>query len=505
MAKRPSVTNVAAGGASTALNSNFQRIAAQFDNTLSRDGSVPNQMEADLDMNNNDILNLNTLRVTNLFVQNTELITPPEILAAVEEIRASVGEAEAFSGSAANSAATALGAAEEAVGVLEGAATQVALDAVSGELENLTAVVDENEEFAFNTYAPRIQKRGLLVPIATEGRTLYKTKRQIGKVKAGLSGAKVRWTTVGDSWSSLLPIPTAFVNLLGEAVTTSAGTYMAANTTSLGFWPGSTFAVSAGWSWSDASLTSNFPYGVGIDGHVYNTTNNTDTITITGIRGFNLTIYTRQWGGTWRYRVDGGSWVTVVEGSDGSLRSTSIGGLTDTTHSLDIDTTGNTGRVVFLGVRNTTLSNADINKMGNGGLTGARLRDYITGTGDMWANTNTDLVICNLGTNDYLSATSSPQDYLEGLQALTTTVKTALPDCGIVFIVPAQSNGTQITPLSEYRDAAYEHCLSTDCEMLNLLDMFGPYGDNMWTDSLHPNAAGSSMIARQMNHSFFTV
>ena len=41
-----------------AMNSRFAAIEAAFDNTLSRDGSLPNSMEADLDLNGNLILNV---------------------------------------------------------------------------------------------------------------------------------------------------------------------------------------------------------------------------------------------------------------------------------------------------------------------------------------------------------------------------------------------------------------------------------------------------------------
>lgn len=41
----------------TTLNDNFQAIEAALENTLSRDGSTPNHMNADLDMNGNRILN----------------------------------------------------------------------------------------------------------------------------------------------------------------------------------------------------------------------------------------------------------------------------------------------------------------------------------------------------------------------------------------------------------------------------------------------------------------
>lgn len=62
MAKRPVVTSISSGYASTTtLNDNFAALVAAFDNTLSRDGSTPNTMDADLDLNGNDILNVNTL------------------------------------------------------------------------------------------------------------------------------------------------------------------------------------------------------------------------------------------------------------------------------------------------------------------------------------------------------------------------------------------------------------------------------------------------------------
>lgn len=59
MAKRPTISNILAGFASIGkLNSNFNNIATKFDNTVSRDGSSPNEMLANLDMNSNRILNL---------------------------------------------------------------------------------------------------------------------------------------------------------------------------------------------------------------------------------------------------------------------------------------------------------------------------------------------------------------------------------------------------------------------------------------------------------------
>lgn len=59
MAKRPTLTDVTSGfGTASVINSNNAAIETAFDNTLSRDGSTPNQMEASIDMNSNKVLNL---------------------------------------------------------------------------------------------------------------------------------------------------------------------------------------------------------------------------------------------------------------------------------------------------------------------------------------------------------------------------------------------------------------------------------------------------------------
>lgn len=62
-------------GSVGALNANFDSIQQGFENTLSRDGTGPNAMEAPLDMNGNDILNISNLSVTSLSI-NGQLVVP---------------------------------------------------------------------------------------------------------------------------------------------------------------------------------------------------------------------------------------------------------------------------------------------------------------------------------------------------------------------------------------------------------------------------------------------
>jgi hypothetical protein len=69
MAKKPSITTVASGYQSTTtINSNTQNLRDAFDNTLSLDGSTPNAMLADFDMNSNDIINVDKLYLSGLYI-----------------------------------------------------------------------------------------------------------------------------------------------------------------------------------------------------------------------------------------------------------------------------------------------------------------------------------------------------------------------------------------------------------------------------------------------------
>lgn len=59
MSKIDSLYNLTASyGSTAALNTNFTRIMSAFNNTLSRDGSSPNSMNAVIDMNGNQVINL---------------------------------------------------------------------------------------------------------------------------------------------------------------------------------------------------------------------------------------------------------------------------------------------------------------------------------------------------------------------------------------------------------------------------------------------------------------
>jgi hypothetical protein len=64
MSKKPNITNITSGyNSTTEINQNFQALRDAFDNTVSLDGSLPNAMDADFDMNGYDILNAGGLTI----------------------------------------------------------------------------------------------------------------------------------------------------------------------------------------------------------------------------------------------------------------------------------------------------------------------------------------------------------------------------------------------------------------------------------------------------------
>jgi len=93
VAKKPDITTIASGYYSRqALNTNFENLRDKFDNTLSLDGSTPNSMGADLDMNSNDILNASEIDTSSLRI-NGVLVSP-----SAASIQSSVAASNVFTG-----------------------------------------------------------------------------------------------------------------------------------------------------------------------------------------------------------------------------------------------------------------------------------------------------------------------------------------------------------------------------------------------------------------------
>jgi hypothetical protein len=94
MAKKPTISTISSGYASnTQLNNNFSALRTGFDNTLSLDGSTPNAMNADFDMNSNDILNANEINTSSLRLNGVLVSASGEV-----DVTSSIMYSDVFTG-----------------------------------------------------------------------------------------------------------------------------------------------------------------------------------------------------------------------------------------------------------------------------------------------------------------------------------------------------------------------------------------------------------------------
>jgi hypothetical protein len=94
MAKKPTISTISSGYASnTQLNNNFSALRTGFDNTLSLDGSTPNAMNADFDMNSNDILNANEINTSSLRLNGVLVSAAGEV-----DVTSSIMYSDVFTG-----------------------------------------------------------------------------------------------------------------------------------------------------------------------------------------------------------------------------------------------------------------------------------------------------------------------------------------------------------------------------------------------------------------------
>ncbi len=74
MAIDVNITSIGSGFNRSVIDTNFTNIQEALENALSRDGTLPNSMEADIDMDSNDLLNVGDINTQRLFVDGVEFV-----------------------------------------------------------------------------------------------------------------------------------------------------------------------------------------------------------------------------------------------------------------------------------------------------------------------------------------------------------------------------------------------------------------------------------------------
>jgi len=167
MAKKPTVTTLASGFNSTeTLNTNFEALRDAFDNTLSLDGSTPNAMEADLDLNGNNIIGAAGL-----------LINGTDYLADVEAAKAAALVAQAAAELAETNAETAETNSETAETAAGLSATAAATSETASELAKTGAELAEtNAETAESNASTSATSAATSASTASTGASTATTK-----------------------------------------------------------------------------------------------------------------------------------------------------------------------------------------------------------------------------------------------------------------------------------------------------------------------------------------
>lgn len=208
------------------INDNFAAVEVAMEKTLSRDGTAPNTMAADLDMNSNKIINLpeattNTEPVRKLEFDALETVLSglvDDASTSADEAEASANAASVSAGAAANSAAEAAAAADDFTDTYLGAF------AVAPELDNdgdalqIGAMYFDTVTNQLNTYTGSVW-----APALTAASTNTLTNKSISLTTNTVTGSKTEFNTAVSSTDFV------FMDDLGTGVATFLATPSSAN------------------------------------------------------------------------------------------------------------------------------------------------------------------------------------------------------------------------------------------------------------------------------------
>ena len=348
---------------------------------------------------------------------------------------------------------------------------------------------------------------------ATHGASLNRWRAASAKYKYGAID-RLKIMLIGDSWVDQYYISSAIADVLGGSLAAEgfhapvhggdleAPYFSKINKT--------VFSKSGTWTVVDGSVETSFTYGIGPSGRQLWSDATDGVITLANIRATDISIYHHNFGGTWRYQIDGGTWTVVNDTSDELMDVVAISGLSDAEHTLTIDTAGNAGIVAIDGFYSWRDGAAgyELIRVGNSGVTSVQQSNYHAEMVQLIEDVQPDIIFTILGTNDQFG--TSPDNHYGAILDLVSRARAIIPDVGFVHIVPPQSDGesqgTVYFTQADYRDAILRVVRDAGTEYLSMVDLLKDWTTEnalgVWENWGHLNKVGGRILADEMNDKF---
>lgn len=324
-------------------------------------------------------------------------------------------------------------------------------------------------------------------------------------VNSAASSVNVAFT--GDSWTEKNTIPKSLISMLG-GVYKDPG-WISASTRADAVMAGITLTSTGFTIYDGDNEHNNAPptYGCGPDGNAMYNTGTVGTMTWSGVKATDLSLFYYDGTGSFNLIVDGVTIATINGTNTGQGKKYDLSGLASASHTVRITTVGNGVVSIFgmYGKDSGVASGVTISRMGNGASTAG---DYLNWTN--WIKPTAqyldiDLLFIILGTNDFRKSKGLDQ-YREGITEIITQYQQAIPGVCICLISPAQSNATGVPALSDYDNEMRDIAIETNSSYISGYKIFPKTYSNSngaWEDTLHLSNLGAYVLTKTIKNNFF--
>ena len=299
---------------------------------------------------------------------------------------------------------------------------------------------------------------------------------QLAKIEYG-DTAQAVIAMIGDSWTFRDNITKTLLSRLQTAYGNAGAGFVGG---SLGNQSGSadvtTFTKSGGWVETDEAADTK---AIDLAELTATAANETLTLTADNTEGFVIHYYQQVGGGSFRYRINGGSWTNVdTAGADGH-QTVGIDGLVLGSNTIEIESL-DTDPIQIMGIDcQNTQAGVRLHSLGNGG---SRVADWVNANEASFQSQlqelNPHLVMIMLGTND-MRNDDTVEEFYDDHKTLIARIQAALPYAQIVLVSPGDNNVTgQVFSMLDYNNQLMNLALRDGYGFISGYHHFGAFVAN---------------------------